>query len=484
MKKIFFIWLTGFLLCFNLFSQSAGVSDFMRLNPYSTLNNPAYFIPYRGYFAIPGISNINLSLYNTGFHYDKIFDTKGKGEISVQKFINSLPNNNWLNLETNLEILGIGFRAKKLFFSLGYRLNVDGEIRYNKQLFEFLLPENIMQNNSKDHINFMLEPNLNIYQEVSLGIQARVLKNFYIGIRPKVLFGLVNIDTRKLNGNVYYQESDTNITIRGYLDSDVKMSAFFQYYNKDENGKLSFTYEDITTNIRKTIGNCFSKNMGVALDFGIVFRINQQFRVSASFTDLGYIKWKGFPLNIKAEKADFEIAGFNFDKDFFYFKDILTDYDSALQFNPIKSYKSLLTPKVMADFYFDITPSNRLILQFKGYIIGKSLLPKFSFAYNGTFFNIFDVVASYSIMKQSYLNLGVGFGIRLGPLHLYAGTDNIFSAINFLNADKINATFGLLFDFPVSGKKIKEERLKSMFKTKEEKIERKKDKQIAKEKEG
>jgi hypothetical protein len=55
----------------------------------------------------------------------------------------------------------------------------------------------------------------------------------------------------------------------------------------------------------------------------------------------------------------------------------------------------------------------------------------------------------------------------MGPMHLYAGADNVLAPINLFNTSKINGTFGLLVDFPVKAK-VKEAELRSMFKKKTE----------------
>jgi len=69
-KNILFIIAIIFFL--NTHSQTVGVTNFMRLNPYSTLNNPAYFLPYKGYVALPVVSNFNFSIYNS-FSYNDLF---------------------------------------------------------------------------------------------------------------------------------------------------------------------------------------------------------------------------------------------------------------------------------------------------------------------------------------------------------------------------------------------------------------------------
>ena len=488
MKKYIFLFVTGFFFVSNTFSQSIGVTDFMRLNPYSNLNNPAYFLPYHGYVGIPVISNFNFSLYNSGFHYKNLFEMNKErtgGTITINKFVNSLSKNNWFNTNLNLELLGFGFRVDKFFFSFGYRLKIDENFRYSKDLFGFLLRGNLAQNSDEEYLYtktspalLEIAPNINIYQEMSIGFQGQILNRLYVGVRPKILFGLLNLKTEKFDAKVYSNPED--YTIYGNYDVSMNVASAIPLYEKDADGNLVFSLEhfsNLGNNVSGLIKNCFSKNLGFAIDLGAVYRINRQIRVSASLTDLGFIKWKGTPLNMSIKPLedgkDYEFSGFTSNQITNFMNNGITiNLDSIVNNNfmlsELQTYTAVLTSKFMVDGYFDLTPSNRFILQFKGYILGKNFIPQFTIAYNGSFFNVFDLVISYSMMKKSYDNLGVGLGVRIGPVHLYAGTDNALAAVNLLNASKMNATFGLLVDFPIR-KKVKEAELNSMFKQNETK---------------
>jgi hypothetical protein len=243
----------------------------------------------------------------------------------------------------------------------------------------------------------------------------------------------------------------------------------------DANGKIELnTHSMFDPRVSELMRKCFSNNLGFAIDLGAVYRINQQIRVSASITDLGFIRWKSSILNMSIKPPDeeyYEFSGFTIDQFMDFFNNgIRVNIDTIVNRNlvlkEIKPYTTMLTSKMMLDCYFDLTPSNRFILQFKGYFLGKHFLPQFTVAYNGSFWNAIDVVISYTIMKNSFTNLGVGFGFRMWPIHLYMGTDNVLAAINVFNATKVNATVGLLVDFPFKAK-IKEAELKSIFKKKE-----------------
>ncbi|MCL2289451.1 MAG: DUF5723 family protein [Bacteroidetes bacterium] len=469
MKKCIFLFLIGLFFVLNTYSQSVGITDFMRLNPYSNFNNPAYFVPYNGYVGIPAISNINFSLYNSGLHYKNLFESRSK--MTTTKFINSLAKNNWFNTELNMELLGFGFRVKDYFFSFSYRLRVEQHFRYPRDLFGFLLEGNLTHSNAE----FEIEPNLNIYQEMSIGFQGEIFDRLYVGARPKILFGLINVNTDEFRVKVNTNPND--YTISGIHNINMKVASIMPFYKRDAvTGNIALNTEYMF-DMGNNVGNVFSKNMGFAIDLGAVYRVNQQIRVSASVTDLGFIRWAGSTLEIASNPHAnrFEFQGFTADQitNFiqngidFTLDTIFNIANNTLDLNSLGAYTTMLTSKVMVDGYFDLTPSNRFILQCKGYIIGKYFLPQLTVAYNGTFFNAIDVVVSYSVMKKSFANVGIGVGFRIGPVHLYAGTDNVLAAINVLNAARANGTFGLLVNFPTRPK-VKEAELKSLFRAREE----------------
>ena len=479
MKRFVFLVITIILGSLNTFSQSVGVTDFMRLNPYSSFNNPAYFVPYSSYVGIPGVSNFNFSLYNSSFIYKNLIETKKRTPLkwTPNKFVNSLSKNNWFNTELNLEILGCGFRIQKYFFSFSYRVKMNERFRYSKDLFGFVLQGNLAQNNhgeylyTADHPALIeIAPNINLYQEMSFGFQGEISDQLYIGVRPKILWGLLNLKTETFNAKIYSNPND--YTIYGNYNISINTSTLFPLYTKDANGELRFDMDNLAW---WGVKNCFSKNLGFAIDLGAMYRINQQIRVAASVTDLGFIRWKVSPLNINIKPlSDEEYAmfeGFTYDQieNFIYngmtmnFDSITNDFiNNNFVLNELKAYNTMLTSKIMLEGYFDLTSSTRFILQLKGYIMGKAFLPQFTIAYNGTFFNAIDIVVSYSMMKKSFANLGLGVGFRAGPFHIYAGTDNVWAAINVFNAKKMNITFGMLVDLPFR-EKVKEAELKSLF---------------------
>jgi hypothetical protein len=136
--------------------------------------------------------------------------------------------------------------------------------------------------------------------------------------------------------------------------------------------------------------------------------------------------------------------------------------DSLLNYFPLEqTYQSYVTAtyaKIYFSGYYRINKHNAFTLMFRGDIIGRSFLPSFTLAYSGNFFNMLDVYATYSIIGNDYLNVGAGLGLRLGPIQLYAATDNILAAFSPLNSSLLNVQMGLMINISdKKNKKIKSE---------------------------
>jgi len=487
MKKIA-LFFCSFVLFQSAFSQTVGITDFMRLNPYSNFNNPAAFVPYNWYVGVPGVSNLNFAYYNSGFSINKLSQMSNNSgnlpvDLFVKKSIKDLSKTSWLNMNVGAELLGCGFRVPKLdnyFFTFSYQIKMEQQLSYSKDLLGLLMQYSLGGNveeffyTRETPATLRLSQNTSIYQEFSLGMQSEVLDNLYVGARTKFLFGMLNMKTNSFSAEVFPDLNDQSIIGKFNIDLDVASVIPFYVKNNNEILLTSDGLNNFGGNFGRSYGKSFSKNAGFAIDLGAVYRINKQFRVSAAITDLGFIRWRSTPLNMtiksvgdgiidlkgfsKELMADIVKNGFNLSLD-----SLLTLANINFTMRERSAYTTMLTSKIMTDCYFDLNSYTRFILQFKGYIIGKTFLPQFTIAYNGTFFDAIDVVVSYSMMKKSFANLGVGLGFRMGPAHLYLGTDNIIVAAHLLNTAKVNFTAGLLVDFPFKIKH-KEAELKSMFK--------------------
>ena len=483
MKKIIFA-ITFALSSILVMAQYSEIIRFSRLNPLSTYYNPATYTPYNGYVSFPFLSNINFSLHNSGFKYKNIFNLGSDGtpqSITMDNFVDKLnEKNNILAFNFSEELLGFGFRVKNLFFSFSQRFKYEANYFYSQDLFGFLTYGNLNYLGPHDPANISMKFNTSMYSESSIGVHYKLNDHIYIGIRPKYLAGYMNINVSDLSFKLYTDPDDYSLKLNynGELRFATPVPVF-----KVENNRI--VMEDFSTmngfsdymNLAKS---AITGNSGTGIDLGVLYRINNEFGVSFSVNDLGFIKWKTSTISIKTkplEEGEFVDSEGNV-----VFSGLTTDilnklmngatiseafgvpasFDTLFQdlftIEELPYYYTSLTTKLNAEGYYQINESNRFSALFKGYIVNKTFVPAFTIAYNGNFWNMIDVVASYSMTKKSYANLGVGLGLRLGPVHLYGGTDNLLAVFNPLNSTIINAQFGLIFDWGY--KKAKEKKIK------------------------
>jgi hypothetical protein len=428
-------------------------------NPYYSSINPAAFTPYKGYFSIPCIGNLNVEFTNTAFRYHKLFKTDKEGyptAITINQFVESLhQKQNWLNLSVNEEILGFGFRIKFLFFAFSYRMKMDGYFQFSKDLFGLPILGNM--NYVENPADIDLNLNANVYQEFSLSVQAQIGKRLYLGVRPKFLLGIANLKTTALNAQIFTDPDTYDISMK--YEADMAATLAFPNLRIDENGKpvVDFDVQDWRNLL---------KNKGFAFDAGAIFRLNDHWGVGASINDIGFINWETSGIRYTSQYAGNEqlLKDGNF-----YFSGLTMEQLTELMDNSneffqkltdsLKSYFPLtgenfiqgtqwLNGRFTAHAYFEWTKMLRITTLFQGTFVGKkSFIPKFTIAYSGRFGRILDLCAHYNIAPSNYANFGVGLGLGLGPIYLYLATDNLFAFIRYKDARSLNAQFGLSFRF-------------------------------------
>ncbi len=440
----------------------------MRLNPYSNYTNPAMHIQHNGYVGFPGISNINASLTNTSARYKTLFGADESGTITTIKlnnFANQLSRKkNMLNSNIAFNIIDFGFRTKPIFFSFSYRIRIDEYASYNKDLFNLPIHGNMAYTGDYNPARPDLRVNLNAYQEIALGMQMEINSRLYIGVRPKLLFGIANVKTKYANATLYTNPEDYTIKMRYHLDASLA-SAIPYSISRDADGKISIQFrpEDFLNNWQ----NAF-KNVGAAIDLGMNFRINKMFGIAASVLDLGFIHWTTSSTQISGKISETNSL---YNDEHIVFNGItsddLADYmenaenlsQKIQEIFPIevtenKAYTKSLASRFLVEGYCNLGKHHRLSALFQGRIVNKQFIPSFTVAWNGNFLNYFDLCVSYTMAKRSYTNLGLGVGFNLKVFHLYVATDNIFGFINnksiqraILNAHNANVQMGIVFNW-------------------------------------
>lgn len=436
------------------FAQSDGFTMmFLKQIPLSNYYNPGIRIPYNGYFGI-GLSNINISLYNSSIEYDNLFSDDGTviTAITADKFVESLnDHDNYIGSNVSFDLLNVGFRVKKFFFFIDWQMKSFGWFDYSKDLFGFFIRGNGNYIDKPADVSFGI--NNTEYSEISIGAQYDINDKLTVGIRPKYLNGILNVSTESIN--VLISTEPVTYVMTADVDIDFKFSSMLKnpIYSVDD---LSKAINIDSLEISNVFN--FTKNLGWSIDLGASYKINDIFGVSAAIFDFGAIRWKETK-QIYNKKTDVIINEalitdvddiINGEIDFTGFVDNLIDNiigNDSLEDG--EDYKTNLQTRFMLQSYAEFNPMLRVNAVGQFIRINDKFKPAFTLAYSGVFFNSLNLSVSYTIAENSFNNIGLGLGAHLGPVNLYVVSDNILSIGAIFNTHKTlsvcNLRLGLVF---------------------------------------
>lgn len=438
MKK-FYKYLIIIILVFSSFglkAQNEGiVFSLMPQIPYGNYYNPGIRTPYNGMFGI-AVSNFNFSLYNSSIKASNIFkDGSNNTVIDGLEFVNSLQeHDNYLSANFSLDLLNVGFRVKKLFFNIDYRMRMTSEFRYSKDFVGFFILGNGNYLGEDNPCNFNIGADVMAFTELGVAAQYDVNEHLTVGVRPKLLMGAVNVSVDNENTKII-TDPDT-YAISADVDLNIKMASALgaNIYRIGDIGKVF-----------DSIGNGVGivNNIGFGVDFGASYVFNKHFGVSAGVYDLGFIKWKDAKVKKNAKE------GVSVNNSLFDDLDDLTsmnlDYNTMIK-NLVNEvwgndslqsggdYKTSLKTRIMLQGYYELHPMLRFTVIGQMYAVKGQLKPAFTISYSGEFFRFLNISTGYTVSKYTGRSLGIGLGFHAGPLNAYVVAENV------LAMSKINST--------------------------------------------
>ena len=455
MKKIRIIAVVLTMGVFPALATAQNISpvDFMRNNPRAAYANPAFFTADYGFFDM-ALGGINVSVQNIGFKYDKFMRFNASGQpvaINLNQGVSSLRNTNYFNTFLDFDIFNCGRQTKHGYFTYSHRIREMESFRYNKGAMELLANGNAAFLGVDHPAKLDLGLSLKAYQEFNFGYQMCLTERLNIGARVKFLMGLADAKSKSLNMQLVTDPETYAMSISGAVD----VRTTLPYELLLNQGHLS------VLDSRFNIANLF-KNYGAGIDLGAEYRINDEFGVAAAINDLGFIRWNHFSTRFYAGIED---AGGYYQNGSFVFSGLTSEEINQIISDPnglssavdtliryfsigsetMKGYTSGLNTTMMVRGYYDLTPQHRFSAQLTGYASGVGFRPAMTLAYTGSFLDKFDVVTTYTMMKGSYGNVGVGLSADLGGFLVYVASSNVFGFFNPVNTSNLNFQFGISF---------------------------------------
>ena len=433
-------------------AQNSQVLYFMNL-PQNHLLNPALRPSNKVYIGLPGMSGINLNINNNFVNFNDVF-IKGQPKDSIisflhpdynpDKFLAKIKDKNSLEQETTVQLLGVGFSVGNdgyVFLDINER--IQGNIVLPGDLFRLALKGNEGFAGKKIDLS-SLRGDIKYYHEFGVGFSRNFTDKLRIGIKGKLLFGIAaaSIDNKSLGITVnddYSHTLDANLT--------VNMSGPVNVYMNSKHNVDSVVFDDSRFKTSAGATDFFSgkKNIGLGLDIGATFDLTDRIVLSASVTDLGFIRWKNDVTNLKTYNQ-FKFSGLNMldvingtktiDE---VGKEMLDSLKNAFNVSNTKApFTTYLPFGISLGGSYNVTKRFSVGLLSYSRIIGKQLREALTLSANLNLGNAFSTSISYTAENHRYDNLGAGVAFRAGIIQFYLLSDRIPIMWNKIKNDKSN----------------------------------------------
>ncbi len=466
MKKIYLFVIVFWTFAATLNAQQNLSLYYQTWLPQSTELNPAIRNDCKLYFgglALPVagqlIPNIHFNYSNNYLAYkDVVYLNNGVPTIdntSIENSLERIKRVNYLATETYLPYLYGGYRINdKYYVSFGITDKVDIKYSMPKDLLDLAWHGN--GNDLGRVFDFTgLGIDATYYREYKVGFSWKIDDKWTVGISPKLLFGKVNATTSKTT--ITWQTLEEDYTQVFHVDWELNTSQPVyvieqMYYDYDND---SLVYEDSVRDVKPSEIIWKSKNVGLGVDIGAIYKMNDKFTFYGSLTDLGYIKWKDNVQTLRVQ-GDFTFDGYDV-RPFLEENDSLNEAnannykDSVIQiFDPNlqrESYSSYLTPKIYLGGTY----------QWKEYLGFGALMrfelykyiwhPSFTLSANGRLTKWFGATLSYTMINNTYTNVGLALIFKVGPVQSFLATDNLWGFIWPQSARNVNVRMGINLKF-------------------------------------
>ncbi len=411
--------------------------------PQANFVNPSVPINCKWFIGMPIFGSTHINAYSTGFSFNDLFDEFNGDSLSFNpdQTLHKFNKLELLATEFHISLISLGYTYKQNYFTFYINEKINTYHTLSKNALLLANEGNsqfIGQNTQMDGTRI----NAVHYREYALGWAREINEDLDIGIRAKLLFGKANLYTKYSNMNLYTNPISYALNM---VASDELYSSFPIDVTPNEEGYVD-DIEDIDIKDIDIKDYLFNKqNKGFGIDLGMTYKLDELTTISASILDIGYIKWNS-DANQFHSTGQIDITGETYNEgldDFETIKDTL--YNAFNPYLYTSAYASPLVPAFYAGIERIIPNTLDVGAIFHTEFYKKRWHPSLTISANKQFGKILSTGVSYTLQNKQINNLGIGLGIKLGPVHLHALSDNIPTFLNLTNARNVNVRFGISF---------------------------------------
>ena len=352
-----FLGCLGLLLSANVAFAQDKAAYFNRNLHVANQLNPA-ILPERGYLALPFIGGFRIDGATDFTNLSDLIYAISADEkvLNDDSFYDQMKPDNRMNLDMNVNVLSVGWWRGANFWSVNVGLKLSFGASVPKSLFEYMRDLNLYEDSdlhmqNVDIRNFQL--NTRAYSDIGVGYARQLTECLSVGARAKLLLGFADIDFK-------VDEMVLDMNLPDYPDSPESWTTGANYggYSAAK-GHLRTAYNGggLTFDEQGQVDEFALDGFGIAgyglgVDLGVAYSPIDHLNLSASVTDLGFLKWREEAISIASvdNSEQVEITYENYDR--YLGDDIFNPSRYNLTEDEPESYKTGLrtTLSVGADY--------------------------------------------------------------------------------------------------------------------------------------
>ncbi len=290
-------------------AQELRSSYFMQTSVNRHQMNPALLDS--AYIGVPFLNNINIGATGNVGMGKFVYKSNKPGydlttfmspEVSSGEFLGGLHNKNRADVYINYNLFSMGFNAFKGMNVVELNLKSNTSVSLPYELFEFMKTAGAREHYSFENIGARTEN----YIELALGHSHQINDRLKVGAKVKFLFGAAYADFSVDQMDVTMNGDQWRIKANAQLNAALLDSKFSYDDDKDpavndpERGNKIDGIDDVSFSL---------PGFGMAFDLGATYKVMDNLTVSASITDLGFIRWKN--VNKASSHGDYTFDGFD-----------------------------------------------------------------------------------------------------------------------------------------------------------------------------
>ena len=462
MKNLFTCILMFWVIVFN--AQNKQVLYGLEEVPQSMLLNPGSIVDNDYHFGIPFLSQIHFNGGSSGVSVYDIFKESG-GDINerIRNKIFELKNTDFFTATQQLDILNFGWKNKKdIYFSAGVYQEFDFILYFPKDL-AILAWEGNANYIGKEFDLGEISTTGELLTVYHLGINKKITKELTLGVRGKIYSSMLSFRSTNNKGTFVTRTSETDNNIYEHIVNGADI-------NVQTTGIASLEDLEGSQVMSEVLGRAFlGGNLGIGLDLGGTYEINEKWAASASFLDVGAIFYTKDVESYQV-KGEYTLDGIELlfpplgdgETTPPYYDDLIDEIEdtfpvdtlnnSYTKFRPVKfnaSVKYNFGKEIGGDEACNCLKmgENQTFNQSVGFQYYNIFRPKgpqiaATLFYYRRFSDHISAKATYTLDSYSYSNLGLGLVANMGWVNFYITADNLQWYQNIAKAKSVSLQLG------------------------------------------